>query len=136
MSKLHIDTEATAAYVERLLGALSANESVEKLAWSSCNGLAALSIANQRDALSHLHDPSPCRLYILLPGQPLDSMRVNSAEHGFITWSPAGDSLLVGDSFTRNMQLVSTTCTSVLRFAGSYGGVFSLWPAASSLREW
>ena len=120
-SGLHVDTQASAAHAEHLLGALSANEIVERLVWSPCGGLAALSITVQRDDDGCLVQPYPCTLYTMLPGQPLASMGVKGDEHGIITWSPSGDRLLVFDRFTSDLELVSSMCTSVLPFSCSWG---------------
>ena len=102
-------------------GALSDIEMVDGFAWSSSNGLAALSVAFERDDDGCLIKPSPCTLYIVLPGRPLASMKVRGDERGTITWSPSGDRLLVYDRFTSDLELVSSTCTSVLLFSCSWG---------------
>ena len=109
----HPGKEAIAAHASALLAELSSSEALCYLTWSPCGGLAAVCIMHEKDDIGHcirLYN-----LYVLLPGHPLASMRVRSSRRDSVTWSPAGNRLLVYHS--DGAELVTGCCTSVQHFA-------------------
>ena len=98
-----------------LIAVYAAGEWLHSLAWSSCNGLAAVTITQRCDAKGRAIWPIHCAVHVLLPGQQLASMTL-SCERASVTWSPAGDRLLV-DKAEYDFELVTSACASVQHFA-------------------
>ena len=114
----HPEKEATAAQASALLAELSSSESLQSLTWSTCGGLAAVCVMYETDDIGRCRKQYPV-LYVLVPGQPLASMKMGSASRArdAAAWSPAGDRLLVCDE--EDVELVTCCCTSVQRFTDS-----------------
>ena len=114
--------EAAAAQVSTVLAECVAGEALQYLTWSSCDSLAAATIVYKDDDRWSM-SRHPCMLHVLICGQPSISMKldvkVRFGDRSSITWSPAGDRLLVSNGY--DLQLVTSMCTSVQQFSGSQG---------------
>ena len=122
-SRLHTGNHAAAAPVNALITAASAaGEKLHSLAWSSCGGLAAVTFTEGCEHGECLLRPIHCTLYVLFPGQQMARMRV-ACRHASVTWSPAGDRLLVDRNLLvdqdrgDDVELVTSRCTSVQHYA-------------------
>ena len=102
---------------------MCAGETLEHLAWSPNNGLAAVTgLPRQQLADGRFVQPSSNKqhkLYVLEPEQQLASITLQFEQQGSVIWSPAGDRILMEAGHA--LELDTKRCTLVPLLVQQYG---------------
>ena len=115
--------QAAAEAARVLLGGLCAGKTLQQLAWSPNNALAAVTGLPQRQlADGRFVEPSSDKqhkLYVLEPEQQLAIITLRFEQQGSVIWSPAGDRILMESGHA--LELVTNRCVSVRLLLQQYG---------------